>query len=63
MILINGEEIKIKRNIDFELLDEYKNLEVSRKIEGSLTFNFKPNPLYEFQQKTGKPRLCKVMPF
>lgn len=54
MILINGEEIQIKRNIDFELPDEYKNLEVSRKIEGSLTFNFK---------QTGKPRLCKVMPF
>ena len=63
MILLNGEELKIKRNIDFELPDEYKNLEVSRKIGGSLTCNFKPNPLYEFQQKTGKPRLVKVLPW
>lgn len=63
MIFINDEELKIKRNIDFELPDEYKNLEVSRKIEGSLAFNFKPNPFYEFQQETGKPRLVKVLPW
>lgn len=54
MILINGEELKIKRNIDFELPDKYKNLEVSRKIEGSLTCNFKPNPLYEISTENRK---------
>ena len=59
---INGEPIGYSDKL--ELPEEYKKVKLpSGSLSGSIECEFKPNGLYLHQQKTGRPRLVKVMPW
>ena len=64
-IFINGEPVKFSDK--FELPEEYERVELAgieltrHDLSGSL--EIKPNWLYLHQQKTGRPKLVKIIPW
>lgn len=64
---INGEPVKFSDK--FELPEENKRVELAgieltrHGLSGSLELEIEPNWLYLHQQKTGNPKLVKIMPW
>lgn len=58
---LNGMPVKISNKLDIP--EEYKNRQVTRKEEGTLSFNFQPGPLYASKARTGRPQHVEVFPW
>lgn len=53
---INGQKIVVSNNLDIIPKDwKVEDVIENKPIEGSLSFDIEPNPLWKHQQKTGKP--------
>ena len=64
-VTFNGRPVKISDN--FIVPEEYRAKVPAKcsetNLEGTITAEFNPGPLYQHKMRTGRPRLVEVLPW